>query len=393
MKAPNSELIYRQLLAAGVAVDAALAIVAVLKAAREGEEEGHWVTIEGRRVFIRGPAPPKVKLLPIEEGDSINYDNLIKNGEALDNVIMKPSRELRKIMRRLDRIAQEIEDLRRQRDEVQREYSDFMYYAPKGHPLVEEKKQQYEEQMKSFNDRFYQLYKEREQAEKELFRQGGEFVASLKAALGESTGSPRITVNPMDDRKAVDSAIDWISRVIGRPSEEECVIAKGPTSRSFFMGAAKAIILAEGAGELSVIHEYGHFIESQRPTVQHACVEFLRRRYERSRQPGSRELRTLNELSGTSFFEEGEVAFKDDFRNPYVGKVYKHGRTEVFSMGLEYLADNPLRFRKEDPEHYYLTLGLIAYLRKNPIDRLKQPPPYEKMEPWASMLRGLAANR
>jgi hypothetical protein len=54
-------------------------------------------------------------------------------------------------------------------------------------------------------------------------------------------------------------------------------------------------------------------------------------------------------------------------------------------MGLQHLYENPLGFREADPEHYYLTLGLIAYLRRHPIDHIKYAPRHAATDPWAKL--------
>ncbi len=45
--------------------------------------------------------------------------------------------------------------------------------------------------------------------------------------------------------------------------------------------------------------------------------------------------------------------------SPYVGKVYKDGMTEVFSMGLEHLFRNPITLAVADPEHLAVTVQAI----------------------------------
>ena len=62
------------------------------------------------------------------------------------------------------------------------------------------------------------------------------------------------------------------------------------------------------------------------------------------------------------------MARPDHFFDPYCGKAYErrdvHGNisvtaTEILSMGVERLMQNPVRFLREDREYAILCLGLI----------------------------------
>nr|MBP8149577.1 hypothetical protein [Limnohabitans sp.] len=77
---------------------------------------------------------------------------------------------------------------------------------------------------------------------------------------------------------------------------------------------------------------------------------------------------SLNSLIGGKGYRSNESAFKDHFFNPYVGKIYNHGTTEAFSMGVESFSD-PLTLGQrmaQDPE----TLEFVAGYLKQPIHPL-----------------------
>jgi len=51
-----------------------------------------------------------------------------------------------------------------------------------------------------------------------------------------------------------------------------------------------------------------------------------------------------------------EVMWKDEFFNPYIGRIYDGGDTEVLSMGIQSLYE-PSYFRqiiRNDPDHFRL---------------------------------------
>ena len=54
-----------------------------------------------------------------------------------------------------------------------------------------------------------------------------------------------------------------------------------------------------------------------------------------------------------------KVVKKDKFIDPYMGKIYNDGATELLSMGLEMLYRNPTKLAREDPELFNLILKII----------------------------------
>jgi hypothetical protein len=386
MKVSNSELIYRQLLAAGVAVDAALAVVAVLKAARE-DEEGHWVTIEGHPVFIRGPWP-ELELPSIEREDgSINYQAVLRNGKAVEKAAMRRNPALAKALRRYDRLQRKWEELQKQIRQIGEEMAEGFRL---GRPIPEEKANQSSQLINQRTELERQLIEIRES----IFSRNGEFAATLGSLLGKIQPA-NFEDHTRENIFQISSAKAWISLVVGKVSDTPCGIKQlGPGegyfggSRSYFVPQENVMYLIKNESSWVVVHEWGHYLENQRPAVYQACVEFLNRRYQEAVRSGlgeSAEVKPLKELTKVDAYQPYEVAFRDRFRDPYVGKVYRDAsNTEVMSMGLQYLYENPLRFRSEDPEHYYLTLGLIAHVRKNPVDKAKRVSP-TSTGPWAKV--------
>lgn len=79
-------------------------------------------------------------------------------------------------------------------------------------------------------------------------------------------------------------------------------------------------------------HEMAHHLEAD-PVARLAANGFLIKRRESDR------VYSLRHLTGNKGFGRNEVAYKDEFINHYIGKVYRDGVTEVFSMGIQYLSD------------------------------------------------------
>ena len=120
--------------------------------------------------------------------------------------------------------------------------------------------------------------------------------------------------------------------------------------RSFSIG--RGIFMSEKASTDVFVHEIGHVIESANPKVFELCKGFLYHRI------GS-------EKPSTIFRGKSEVGAEDDWRKAfgasakYVGKWYPDG-TEILSMGLEKLFNDPRGFAVADPEFFKFIIGIVT---------------------------------
>lgn len=111
-------------------------------------------------------------------------------------------------------------------------------------------------------------------------------------------------------------------------------------------------------------HELGHYIEAE-TGVRYQTAQWIRGRA----TGGAYSMRA--QFGGG--YRADEKALPGPFADPYVGKLYSDGMTEVVSMGLEYLSD-PHYLGKalaKDPEHVQLVLGLLSR-PPNEIERASQ---------------------
>ncbi|HEX8590638.1 hypothetical protein [Pseudomonas sp.] len=116
----------------------------------------------------------------------------------------------------------------------------------------------------------------------------------------------------------------------------------------------KVINLGNNFNKTVLFHELAHHLEND-PIACAAANGFLIKRRE------SADVHPLAELSGNNYGPE-EVAYKDSFMDAYIGKVYRDGWTEVFSMGVQYLANprDAAMFAAKDPEMLALISGYLA---------------------------------
>lgn len=111
-------------------------------------------------------------------------------------------------------------------------------------------------------------------------------------------------------------------------------------------------------------HELGHHIEAD-PSAAAAARLFIRMRSEAGK---SEKLSTLTGWAG--YDEDNEIAFVDHFFDPYMGKIYDHGSTEIFSMVLESYSDPTLLASRinKDPQSFAFVRGFI----ERPCDALEK---------------------
>ena len=101
-------------------------------------------------------------------------------------------------------------------------------------------------------------------------------------------------------------------------------------------------------------HELAHHLEAD-PAAKQAANDFLLKRREDDK------VYSLASLTGNRGYRKDEGAYKDSFIHEYVGKVYRGGETEVFSMGVENLSD-PIKLATmiaKDPEMAGLVIGYL----------------------------------
>jgi hypothetical protein len=96
------------------------------------------------------------------------------------------------------------------------------------------------------------------------------------------------------------------------------------------------------------VHEIGHNVEIQSTSITKRAQEMLKARASkdpkglRPVRPGSR-----------------EKAWHDEFLEPYMGKHYPDGATELVSMGLEYLYREPMTLLRRDPDYFVWLLDTL----------------------------------
>ena len=109
---------------------------------------------------------------------------------------------------------------------------------------------------------------------------------------------------------------------------------------------------------LTALHETMHWLEDVDKNIGQKSIVFLKNRTVNDKEE------KLSVLTGNSAYKPWEVAKKDNFPNPYCGKIYKNNTnqylgTEILSMGLQELLSNPIEFYKNDKEYFKFVIGIL----------------------------------
>lgn len=170
--------------------------------------------------------------------------------------------------------------------------------------------------------------------------------------------------------------IDEFSKMIGKGTvlDDMSIEIKGAgKQRSYHQDGN--IALGTQAGSKTVIHELGHVLEfrsrehgrTDKDDVSIHATNFLHERTRGDKARKLNDIKTDEPYLDARRFDDHEIAKPDKFFDPYVGKIYAHGMTEIISMGIEEMWSNPAKFAKEDPEYFdfiYTTLeGARTYQR------------------------------
>lgn len=133
--------------------------------------------------------------------------------------------------------------------------------------------------------------------------------------------------------------------------------------RAFYRDSEKAMYLSGLDPVKTHVHEAGHFLEYKLPGVQALANDFREFRIARAGTKDEKMTDVFPEYN----YEAYEVGNPDDWIKLfgkhsayYVGKGYgNRSATEVMSMGLEKLYEDPIGMAEKDPEYFKLVVGAL----------------------------------
>jgi SPP1 gp7 family putative phage head morphogenesis protein len=150
-------------------------------------------------------------------------------------------------------------------------------------------------------------------------------------------------------------------------------IAPDLNGRGFNQGGSYVAVRIQSTGNL--FHELMHTVESQRPWMVEAAKEwasskadsldvtekFLKLRGMESGTRMGKPVFRLADITGSNY-SNAEIAWHDDYLNPYMGKVYDtHDATEVWTMAVETIASGRagmMQLHSKHPDLFRMLVGL-----------------------------------
>ena len=119
---------------------------------------------------------------------------------------------------------------------------------------------------------------------------------------------------------------------------------KGGKGRCHYSQDEDSLKMTNENNVLEVAHEIMHWLENKNPKILDNSLIFLEYRTQ------GEEAQQLKTITGLKYDTE-EIAKPDKFFSPYCGKIYNHPATEIMSMGIERIFENPKDFAENDKEY------------------------------------------
>ena len=114
-------------------------------------------------------------------------------------------------------------------------------------------------------------------------------------------------------------------------------------------------------------HELAHHLEAD------DNLRVIAQEYIKSRSLDGGKRHKLRDLTGNKAYAHSEVGYKTDMYSHYVAKIYDHGSTEVFSMGVEALYNETALFdaMSKDPKTIEFVTGALMQTKQE-VDLINQ---------------------
>ena len=107
----------------------------------------------------------------------------------------------------------------------------------------------------------------------------------------------------------------------------------------------------------AAFHEMGHWFEQK-------CDDKMRMKIKlflAKRTAGENPVK-LKTITGVGYGDD-EICRKDKFLDPYMGKIYADGETEIMSMGIDMMYSDPVKFATEDPDMFNFIYDAIRGIK------------------------------
>lgn len=164
-------------------------------------------------------------------------------------------------------------------------------------------------------------------------------------------------------KKRVQSSTEFLQNIVHKDFLPESMRVNGIPrgGRSFYVnakgGEPARLGLAPDAQASTIVHEIAHHLEMAHPEIDRAAREFLAKRR------GDDDMKPMSVLAPDRQWKSWEMSFEDKWKknggDPYMGKTYPGGGSELITMGVERLFKDPIGFAQKDPEYFEFLVTLL----------------------------------
>ena len=184
---------------------------------------------------------------------------------------------------------------------------------------------------------------------------GHELLAN--AATGHTDGSVPVKLHMRDATLAgrVREAETWLAQhTTLRVNQATPVRRLKPDARAY--QTRGEVYLAPSDGVRIAVHELAHAVDDAHASLVQRAIA-----WRDSRTVGD-PIRRLRDVFNDNRYKPDEIAKCDAFISCYIGRLYGTTATEVLSMGLEYMYDDPIAFAKADAGMFDLIFRIMKGL-------------------------------
>ena len=176
------------------------------------------------------------------------------------------------------------------------------------------------------------------------------------------------TTLPAGAREIMQAAIDdlhtYIPKSVLPTGQSSILIVYEKNERAYYEDAARKVVLGgidrTGQSDKVTFHELGHWLEYRGRSITPASTTSGHSQQSQNAQAflayrtQGETAEKLKKLTDQLGFRDDEVAKKDKFPDPYMGKIYTHRATELTSMTLQYLKEKPELLLADKELHNFL---------------------------------------
>ena len=303
-----------------------------------------------------GPTPPPPEPKPEPKPVKVTPAPKEEEPKPTPAVKRKSGAEVRSL---ITKAATEIDELTSKFDAAEKEKNQ-LYLDKKsgkiGEYTFEKRKQEVYERIVALNTNMFHLRKERNETFKKQLRAAKP--SKVKAYVDKGFN--------LQEKQQIDAGINSFCELVGSAtlplskshSLNMMQIDPKLKSRSHFSEVHNAVVLQPHEGSSTIVHELGHWLEHHVPAVGKAAQSFLK-----TRTAGEKEA-SLKEITKKGYGKD-EFCKADKFPEAYCGKLYPNFHdTEIVSMGLQFMHDDPVRFAQKDPEYFDFIYDVMSGVYK-----------------------------